>query len=199
MKNLLIYLKNNFKYYLLALLGLCVISWYFYITFIRERLPRDIPFILTEFRFYILLGLCCIYIIAIKRYIFPKPLNPLFIPLIQALGSPVAYFDNFLKNNKYVLPYYVKFFLYITFILDNLTFQDRKNYILKFYYLPRLFLLLIFIIDVFYFQQIKFFYSLILLNLIPLIYNYVFKYSLEVMYNQFREHLENKYDDVYVY
>ena len=119
MKNLLIYLKNNLKYYIWAVSGLCLISWYFYITFIRERLPRDIPFMLTEFRFYALLGICCVYIFAIKRYIFPKPLNPIFIPLIQTIAKPLVYFDNFIKTNKYVLPYYVRFFRYITFILDN--------------------------------------------------------------------------------
>lgn len=55
---------NYFKiiyYYILLITGLCVISLLIWSRFIRERLPKDIPYsYLTEFRFWILVYICCI-------------------------------------------------------------------------------------------------------------------------------------------
>ena len=59
---------NLLSYYILLLLGLIGTSWIIWSRFIRERTIRNIPDeLLTEYRVWILLYLCCIYFIIIKN------------------------------------------------------------------------------------------------------------------------------------
>ena len=69
---------------LLYILGIIIISWLLWSRFIRERLPKDIPFELTEFRFYILVYICCVYLFIIYNLMRKSKENN-FIPYIKKI------------------------------------------------------------------------------------------------------------------
>jgi hypothetical protein len=58
---------NLLSYYILLLLGLITTSWIIWSRFIRNRIIRKIPdVLLTEYRFWILLYICCLYLNAMN-------------------------------------------------------------------------------------------------------------------------------------
>ena len=95
-----------FFYYIIVIFGFLFICLFIYTRFILERLPRNIPFILTEFRFYTLFSVFLAYIYAIKHYVFPKPPHNLISILLNYIQMPFIYFDNFVKTNKFFSSYY---------------------------------------------------------------------------------------------
>lgn len=60
-ENTFYFLKHKITYYLLFCLGLSCVILIIYFNFIRERLPKNIPFILSEYSFYFLLFICGLY------------------------------------------------------------------------------------------------------------------------------------------
>ena len=95
-------LYQKVNYYILVILGFIFILFFIYYIFIRKRLPRDIPFMLTEYYFFILLYLCLGYIFIIYRIIYPSKTNQLLSNIISYIGTPFSTFDSFLKQNKYI-------------------------------------------------------------------------------------------------
>ena len=115
---------NLFIYYLLLFLGLGITSWMIWSRFIRERTIRDIPdLLLTEYRFWILLYICIIYLYVIKNLIKPKTNNP-FSNIINILYKPLTVLDNFIKYNKYIRVYYYKSMIYF---IKHLDFEELDN------------------------------------------------------------------------
>ena len=55
--------KEFNKYYFTCCLGFILFCIFIYIQFIRNRLPREIPFILNDWRLYLLLFIIFIFII----------------------------------------------------------------------------------------------------------------------------------------
>lgn len=91
------------------ILGIFMMSWIVWSRFIRERLPKDIPFLLTEECFYILIYICCIYLVVIYSLIGPKEQNKIIKKLIDRIYLPLITFNKFIKNNKYITLKYIKF------------------------------------------------------------------------------------------
>ena len=70
-----IYLLNMLKkcnYYIFVISGFLLFIIFIYFSFIRERLPKDIPFNLTEYSFWILIYICFIYLLAIQQLLLVK-------------------------------------------------------------------------------------------------------------------------------
>ena len=72
--NLMEKFKNNFlqffKSYQLISYTLLFVSFifiYIFLRFMRPRLPKDIPYSLNDFSFYLLIGICFIYIYIIYK------------------------------------------------------------------------------------------------------------------------------------
>jgi hypothetical protein len=170
MKKLFTYLLNLYTSSFFGFLLLSAILW---LQYFRPRLPRDIPFDLTLMRLILLIWTCLIFIWILKRIIRPKVswvfvlIYPKIYPYIQAFYKPIMLLDDmiqtkiisdlFIKRISQVLPY-------ITFPLGDLYGMFKVHVIIHF--IPRLLLLSLFMIDIFYFNKIALMYYFIWIGLI---------------------------------
>jgi hypothetical protein len=142
------------------------IIWFRYI---RERLPRDIPFNLSLIGFIIIICVCLGYIYTIYKHINPSKDNNTFTLIGEVkkyLYKPLELMIDFLQHNKVTKEKFGKLFV---LAIEN---AAKINY-LKLYILidilPRAILLSVFIIDIFYFSSIKHFYKILIIGIIIII------------------------------
>ena len=200
--NIILILKELFFTFLtsviLPLLGFFIFSWMLYNQFIRERIPKNIPFItLSEFYFYILLYIVCIYLYAIKYILFPKDPNDDIVKIIAFFIKPILLFDQLIKYNRYIYPYYIKLFFAVSRTLYNFGKKESVLFVYIFQLFPRIILLSLLIVDIFILKKIENLYYFIILGFIPLCSRYI-TYSIELMYEGFLQYLEDQYDKVWV-
>jgi hypothetical protein len=195
-----------------VLLGFVIFSYFIWFRFIRERLPRDIPFNLSLFTVILLMFLIYLYsysIITLMRYIIYneriktslKVLQPkersfpsqLLLPYIFKLYKPVILLDKVLKQNKYIKAVYIYIFKSITSLF---TYNDKspKSFLIYFIFheLFTIIILLAFMIDIFYFYQIEITYLCIPLAIIPLMNKYIV-YSMKEILEELTSFLEKSY------
>jgi hypothetical protein len=190
---------NTVIYYILLLGSLIYVSWIIWARFIRERTIREIPdFLLTEYRFWILLYICAIYLYMIKSLIKPKKENIIPPEIIDYIYRPLTLLDRNFKYNKYIISYYNKKSQQIVTILNELSNKKIVTFILAMRIFPRLILALFLFVDTFYFCKLEIFYKVILIGLLPFIYRYI-KYSIKDIYNYWVEKLEDTYSSVLVF
>ena len=196
---------------------LLILTWFFWTKFIKKRLPSDIPFILTEYRFFALLFLCFSYIFII--YIILKKKNNTnnksFIKkLSEFFFLPFEKTDRFIKNK--INTKYINFFLKINKekknddnlnVLDYLIpapvrniYEKKKYPKAKYFYIifniiPRIILVSILIVDIFIFQRVEYFYTFVLLSLFPLCHRYM-KYSLQNIEKDIIYYLQLRFEKV---
>lgn len=190
------YLHSIF-YFLLILLGTTMITWIIWVRFIRERLPKDIPFELTEISFYVLLYVCCIYLYIIKSLLIPKETNPIITKIIKILYTPLVTLDESVKNNKLFFKLYNKILIYAIIRVDSFTYSQSKMIYICYNILPRAFLVTLLSINVFYFHRLELIYDFIFIGLIPLLHRYI-KYSFKHAKEQYIKTLNIKYDEVVI-
>jgi hypothetical protein len=171
-----------------------LVSYYFYYAFLRLRVFKIIPFELTDLRLCLLVYLCITYLYIIFRLLKPKNPPEFLINLLQVVSKPFTFLDLEIKY-KLLKNYYAKFFLFIVPLLDDLTPNQCKIIYYCFNIIPRGFLVLLFILDVFYFNKLEIFYYFIFLGIFPLIYTYIL-YSLNLFYEGYLKYLEARYVDV---
>jgi hypothetical protein len=153
------------------LIGILLLSLFIWLKFIRERLPKDIPLFLTEIRFYSIVFICLTFIYMIKITIFPRNFENIIIKnTIDNILKPIKVLDEKFKEN-------IKICNFINSINESFIdkYKDNENIILKEILkriLPKLILVIIFIIDVLIINKIEIFYYFILLGIIPLYYRY---------------------------
>jgi hypothetical protein len=183
--------------YLLIVIGLSIVSWIIWSRFLRTRVPKDIPFHLTEKWFFILIYISIIYFYIVYTLIGYRKANESIKLIVDLLFTPLLAFDKFIKGNIYIQPIYLKLvnkiIIYIT--PDNSTYKTIKRIYIIFYIIPRLILVSTLYLDTFYFHKIELLYKIILLGAIPLFHRYV-KYCLKDITSQYIQDLENKYEDV---
>lgn len=189
---------NNNKYYkyFWILLGLFLVLYYIWFRFIRERLPRDIPFKLNLINFISLCFICFIYIVVIRQ-IYKKQitsniiLNNIFLKINLIFKPLIKYhLDLFSKNN---IDYY--FTKKLGFIIKKYKlYNDKINLriILILDIIPKMIVLLSFIFDVFYFKNLNYFYYFVIIGLIPLIFTYFLYLSKNFLENVINN-LHNNY------
>jgi hypothetical protein len=189
---------NNYKFrfYLLTLLGFIMVSIMLWGQYLRPRLPRDIPFQLTLFRLILLLFTCFIFCLVLKHLIVPKPskfimyIYPHLAPYHQLIFQPLYALDYIIRDTLFnVTKSVIRLLPYITF--DN----PRSTFLLYFFlnFIPRIFLLILFILDIFYFKKLELMYLFIWLGFIPLFIRYV-KYILEQTKEDYILYLEPLYE-----
>lgn len=106
-----------FFYYILIILGLFIISWIIWSRFIGQRTIRDIPDeLFNEFRFWILLYVCVIYIIIIINLIKPSKVIPGYKEIIEIIYKPLTTLDEAIKYNKFMKESYDKLMFKFTFL-----------------------------------------------------------------------------------
>nr|NP_062850.1 hypothetical protein PhpooMp05 [Physarum polycephalum]BAB08084.1 unnamed protein product [Physarum polycephalum] len=189
-------------YYLLLFIGLIMTSWIIWSRFIRSRTIRELPdSLLTEYRFWILIYICCIYIYSIKNILKASGDNYLNLKdIIEILYAPLKTIDHAIKYNKYIKPYYYKFVSKFYNFTETKNINDDQIQVFVFFMqiFPRIILVSILMIDTFYFNKLEIFYKFVLLGLFPFIFRY-FKYSLKDVYEHWIVELENKYSLVRIY
>jgi hypothetical protein len=188
------------SYVIILFLGFLGATWLIWSRFIRERTIRDIPdLLLTEYRFWILLYICFIYIYIIKSFLKVKEISTfsnLIVRLVKIIYKPLITLDKTIKYNLLENIYY-DFSLFIT---SRMSIKSRyKPFIISiFQVIPRAIMVLFLLADTFYFHKLATFYNVILLGIFPLIYRYL-KYSINEIYEHYIELLEEKYEKVRIY
>lgn len=146
-------------------------------------MPRDIPFSLTILGFFILIIICCIYAYLIFKTIKPSQ-NPSEIIklIINWLYTPLIKLDNWLKEIYIIKKCYYKRIINLS--VDYLYIFKTLTFHIIFWILPRLILLIVFLIDVFYFQKIEYLYLCLPLGILLFLGKYII-YSIKKLKEDF--------------
>lgn len=188
-------LYKVFTYYLLISFGVIIVSALIYFRFLKERLPKNIPFLLTDYKFWILLYICCVYFYVVKSLIKPRKQHDSMKHLIENIYKPLILLDHLLKYNEYTKHNYYKFMNDVIIFCSKLDEIQRMILIIFSQIIPRLILVTILMLDIFLFQRIELFYYIILLGVIPFIHRYI-KHSLKDVKDEYIKQLEELYDEV---
>jgi hypothetical protein len=188
---------NYYSNYILTLIGLAIVSWIIWARFLRTRIPKDIPFELTEKWFFILIYICIIYFYIVYKLIRPNKVNESIKLIIELLFTPLLAFDKFIKENKYIQPYYLKIVGKTTIFIQSYKLVSQQYKLIKHIYItcyiiPRSMLISILCIDTFYFHKLELIYKIILIGVIPLFHRYI-KYSIKYIKDQYIKDLEYTY------
>lgn len=191
--------KNKIKHYTLAGLGFFILFNLLYFRFIRDHLPSDIPFNLSELSFYIIVMVCLFYGLTIIHVWFP-PKKPSIIykmvyPFLDFIGNPFIALGEVFKNNKdvfsHILRIIKRFLKFYTTVLD-----ERQRVYIMIYIFPRFFLLFMFALDIFYFKQLHYIYVFFFIPFFFFIYRYVY-FSVKKTLDQTKA-LDEKYLTLFV-
>lgn len=169
---------NMMAYYSTILLGITMFTWFFYTKFILIRIPKSVPLDLTEIRFYIMVYVCIIYLYIVKSLLFPKEPNIYVKKLMEYVLYPLKTFDTAWKTSYLLQPYYMTIMSNFISYLESTNTFFRHLLFISFQIIPRIILILILIMDIFYFRELSYIYKFVFLALFPLLYRYI-KYSLK--------------------
>lgn len=177
-----------------------MLSLYIWNRYIRERLPKDIPFILTNLGFYILLYICILYLVlSVSLIVNHKSENSFINNALNIIYKPLKLLDESIKNNNIIKPYYEKLLLEIVIVTRDMLVKIFENPFLNlsifFQIFPRIILVLTLIVDVFWFQQLYYIYKVIFISILILFGKY-FIYSLKYAKEQYIQILENMADTI---
>jgi hypothetical protein len=156
-------MKQMTKFILTFLSFLCIII-VFWFRFLRERLPREIPFHLNSLAVFFCICLCISYLLVIILHITKPKISQQnsIINFEKYLYKPLEFIIDFFTENKFTKPHFEKYFLNFFFKLNSISY-------VKFYlvleFIPRVIIAISFVIDVFYFNCLKYFYMFILLGI----------------------------------
>ena len=182
--------KNIEKYIkiFLIILGFSMFCLYIWFRFIRERLPRDLPFIdLSEFGLLRLCYICGIYFFIVFCY-FKKGSNSneVTLKIVEIIYLPLKTFDKYLKEKPFIKSINKKFLLYLSKKPFWRYTQEGLFYFYFFEIFPRVLLITALIIDVFYFHKLYFIYKILFIGILILLGKYL-KYSYKALKDQMLE------------
>jgi len=151
-------IKEFFNKYFFILFGALIFVTYIWLRFIRERLPKELPFNLSFLGFLILIELCIIYLYIIISCLDISKKNTTRVYIINLLYKPLEEFDYFWKHLSFIQTHYIKFSVWLAYKLQYVINKNNIFYII-FAILPRIILITIFYIDIFYFQKLEYIYN----------------------------------------
>lgn len=191
---------KHYYHYLLILIGLGMVSWIIWARFIRTRVPKDIPFNLTEYWFFILAYICLIYFYVAYKLIRPGKPNEAVTLIVELLFTPLVTLDESLKHHPNIQPIYHKFVDKVITRIQSYQKEFKQHAVIKrvyirFYILPRVILVSILCLDTFYFHKLAWIYKIILLGALPLLHRYL-KYSLKYIKEEYIKKIEYKYKKI---
>lgn len=189
MKNLKTILENFMnKNYTLMFFGSCIIFILLWNRFIRERLPREIPFILTYKSFFCLTILCIGLFVTFVSFFYKANTPFKSIRLIKEyIYTSLHVSFNFYINKLRSLVKVNVINLYIINFLKK--YLSKKFYIYLFFISPKIILPIILLLDIFYFGKIENFYKVMFFMFLPLLYNFIY-FSLHYFYIEQLESIE---------
>jgi hypothetical protein len=162
--------------------------------YLRPLLPRDIPFHLTLFSLLLLLFICLVFVLVLKHLIAPKPAKFIIYiyPYHQLIFQPLSALDLVVRESL-LIKRIIKLFAQH---LSSITFMYSYQIFLLYFFLnfiPRILLLILFILDILYFKKLELMYLFIWLGFIPLFIRYI-KYILEQTLEDYILYLEPLYE-----
>ena len=177
---------------ILNFIGVILTICYVLARFILHLLPKNIPFDLYLIRFIALLYICLLFTWLIKKILYPKlpsESSQIFLNYIYKLYRPIYILDETLRSNKA----FKSFILLISKILPYITPTFGGLFVhLIVIFVPRLFLLILLIVDVFYYNCIELFYTYAYVGLIPLVVKY-YIYVIKSLKEEYIEYLDELY------
>lgn len=186
-------IKNNIIKFANIIGGSLVLFYIIWLRFICERLPRDVPFKLTEVGFCLMLYMIITYVLSIKKLILPnkQELTSQFFGTLARhmeffLFTPVSmiikeFYKGNLLSEKLALCFY-------NFLVKLCNFH-YVSYYLKVKTLMRLLMLFALCLDTFYYAKIELFYWIIplwflvsfILRMMPFILNDILEYTYKLL------------------
>lgn len=168
---------------LLLFLGLFLIIIFYWAVFVYIRPSRDIPFPLDILRLGILLWIITLYSIFLYKSFKNTSATRLKLPEVimqffTLIREALSLVD---QNLKYpIRVYYDKFFSFIAckIQLNDVTFWARV--IFAFTLIPRIILITVFFIDVFYFHQLFYFFKVLWISILLFFPQYIIYCFLDV-------------------
>jgi hypothetical protein len=146
--------------------------------FIRERLPREIPFDLSLLGLIFIIFICSLYILNIIYILFSIGLTrkSIFKKFTEYFYTPLNTIIENLIVSPRTYPYFAR---YLKLFTGKLVFINYLKYYLILEIFPQFIIITVFLVDIFYFHYIRYFYLALLLNIsIIIIRNviHIFKY-----------------------
>jgi len=150
--------------FLLTTLSIICIGFIIWLRFLRERLPREIPFNLSLLGLVIILFICALYILNIVYILDPKQtnINSISKKFKEYIYAPVNVIVANLIDSPKTYPHFEKYFF--QFVKKLQIINHFKCYLIL-ELLPQIILVSIFCLDIFYFHHLKYFYMILLLNI----------------------------------
>lgn len=183
-------MKHKIPKGFLMLLGFFLLILFIWFRFIREQLPRDIPFTLDLLKFIGLFATCSmLFIILLKIisiYYFPLPVGEQAFNIFSFLTKPLEILDQSIKNHDSIKPHYIKVFV---FLLAKIKLYYKSLISLEI--TLRMTILFTFLMDVFIFHKFSYFYKAIYLFIPIYIIQYLF-YCLNTMITDYKSYLDNR-------
>jgi hypothetical protein len=187
-------MSNKIIKIFLIFLGALMFILYIYMRFIRERLPRDIPFNLTFIKLILLINICFVFIFILYSLIKTKSKNMhAFRQIIDYIFLPLKTLDQSIKNVSYIKKHYKCFIISGAYKI-NFLISESNIYIYLFVLLPRILLVSVLWFDVFYFSQLIYIYKFLFISLLFLINRYIM-YSIKYAIEHFTNTLELSIED----
>jgi hypothetical protein len=151
------------------------------------RLPRDISYDLSLIHVTIILGICLIFT-RIQKHII-RPLIIIY-PYFESFYMLIKALDNLIQSKLISDSSIKKISQMLSSITRPYSWPSKKMFNIYYiiHFLPRLLLLIVFMIDIFYFNKIVMMYYCIWLGLIPLAMTY-FIYTLQKIEKQYMNSL----------
>jgi hypothetical protein len=135
----------------------------------RTRVPKELPLNLNEFNFsiyfWITLTFFCLVIYTILSFFRKKRTQ---LNLASIFSESLINLDTFIKSSSYLRRINDAYLYQFLFYLSKI--QNLNLYLVI---VPKIIVVIIFIVELFIFQQLKIFYLSIILLLLPLIFRYM--------------------------
>lgn len=163
-------IKSLLQKYSLVLLGLVIVILFIWFRYIRTRLSKDIPLsYLSAKGFLIITIICVVYILVIKGLLRPNSKKTILSEyIVPMLYLPLEHFDEFIKEplNKEKI---------IVFMANKLSYiiKDTPIFYIIFAIIPRMILVSVLMLDVFYFQKLHYIYYFIYLTIFLFLNKYI--------------------------
>ena len=179
--------NGNFKNNLLFIVGITIITYILYIRLFLKRMPKELniemslftkTIFITMFIGFLMLLLNSIRLFLInKKFYKPKmPKNQYFVFIKDKLQLYSDFWSNSLKKvHERLVQGYLSYYLEKigSYLPQYFKIYETYYLTLAFNFLPKSIVLVTFLIDVLFYQELYYFYKTAPLLLLPLIYQYL--------------------------
>lgn len=198
-------------YVLQALLGAIFIGYLLYNRIFRLHLPKDLTkFTVEQLGFFLFMTIITIILLSIVIYNYDKNYDFVIAHAEKQPEKPVKWYAKYLSQffmyikdsifTFYCLLITYKPFMYffnIIVVVISSKLYNKEEYYQRIIYimfvLPRIIVSIIFLIDIFYFQELRYFYKGLILYLLPIIFT-----GLCAMFEEYYERMNNLWFDEYL-